>query len=104
MSRLPDLDPHTATLGANLVRAVAGMRPPCPANRAHCPWCRAKPGQPCVVRDTDQRLIATPAHHSRYREAGLEPPEVDAELIAERKTPVDWTRARKTTNEPEETA
>lgn len=86
-------DPHRAVLGANLVRAVNGFRPPSPANVVRCPWCEASRGNACVVAGTGKRLMHVPAHHARYRAAGLEPPEIDPDLVAEARQAPWWAKS-----------
>jgi hypothetical protein len=86
-------DPHAATIGANLVRAVNGWTPPPAANSVRCPWCGAAAGVRCVNEATGTRLVHVPAHHARYRAAGLEPPAPDPDLLPPRDGPW-WARGR----------
>lgn len=105
-------DPHAATIGANLVRAVNGWTSPPPANSVRCPWCQSVAGVRCVNTASGFGLQHVPAHHARWRAAGLEPPPMDPELLPAR-TP--WWVAGRTapglgeswaalTGESEETA
>lgn len=68
-------DPEVARRGSDLARALNGLGLVDRRLRdVACPWCRAPAGRPCVIAATDRPLVHVPAHSSRYRAAGIDPP------------------------------
>lgn len=75
----------TLTRGLERTRQALGIRPRKSADEAAlailCPWCAARPGQPCSVLATGRILRITAGHPARYAAAGVEPPDIDSEAL-----------------------
>lgn len=56
------------------------------ARSLRCPWCKAAPGEACVNPATGRPLTITANHPARHEAAGVRPPAVDADAVAQLRT------------------